>query len=253
MYITTVNSGTITAYSNFTIYPSYDLTLNAPQSTVVTTGTFFLNSSNDVRAIAPSNIFLEAPLVQTSNIFNTDTISTYSLAVFGPQTLTVNGVANLTQVNLSSINGQAYLAGNYVCVGKLTANETINMMTDTVLPFAVDIDPNGWLVNPGSNIARFQPTLNGYYNITFQALWARTFASGADIIKMNKNGTSVIATAQAEIGSNADNSLITTKIVNLNGTSDYIDFTAYTDAFTQDVLYAGSDSPGTFFSAFYIH
>jgi hypothetical protein len=227
--------------------------LNAPQSTVVTTGAFYLNSSNDVRAIAPSNIFFDTPLVQTSNIFNTDTISTYSLAVFGPQTLTVNGVANLTQVNLSSINGQAF-SGNYVCVGKLTANETIPATTDTVLPFAVDIDPNGWLVNPASNIARFQPTLNGYYNITFQALWARSFGGGGDIIAIRKNGSSQIATAQSEVASNADNSLTTTKIVNLNGSSDYVDFVTYTDVTpSQDVLYAGSDSPGTFFSAFYIH
>jgi hypothetical protein len=229
-----------------------DATINA-NSTIINTNAFHLTSSNDARFVITSNAIFDAEQATFSNIYCYNTISTYSMAVYGPQTLTVNGVANLTQVNLSSINGKAF-SGTYVCVGKLSADEIIPANTDTVIPFLVDIDPNGWIQNAGTNTARFQPTLDGYYNITFQVWWEQAIGSGQDNIQIKRNGNA-LTIAQSEIPANTGNTQITSRVISLNGTSDYIEFSAYTDASGgQRVKYGDtSDSPGTFFSAFYIH
>jgi hypothetical protein len=179
----------------------------------VNTGAFYLSSSNDVRIVAPSNVYFDTP-------------------------------------NLN-INGTLF-PGQYICQGKLSADLIINTQVDTILPFEVDIDPNGWLIDAGSNTAKFQPTIAGYYNLMFQVWWDRDSTVDQDNIQIRKGGNT-IAIAQAEIPHNVGLTLYTAKMAYLNGSNDYIDFTAFSGSvsLTQTILYGGStESPGTFFSAF---
>ncbi len=234
---------------NLAITSLTDATINA-NSTIINTNAFHVTSSNDARFVITSNAIFDSEQATFSNIYCYNTISTYSMAVYGPQTLTVNGVANLTQVGLSSINGTQF-PGTYICQGKLTSNIDIQQTLDTVIPFEVDIDPNGWLVDAGSNTAKFQPTIAGYYTIAFQVWWDRDSTVEQDNIQIRKNGNS-IAIAQSEIPHNTGLTQYTSKIGYLNGSNDYIDFTAYTGtgSLTQTIFYGGStESPGTFFSA----
>jgi hypothetical protein len=78
MGITTGTSGTLDSFSDWNFTSGY--------STIMNANAFYLSSSNDARITAPSKISLETP-----EVFANNGISTYSLTVYGPSTLTVQG------------------------------------------------------------------------------------------------------------------------------------------------------------------
>ncbi len=235
-----------------------DATINA-NSTLITTNAFHLTSSNDARFVITSNVIFDAEQATFSNIFCYSTISTYSMAVYGPNTLVVDGTANFknnvtTQaLFVSSINGGDF-PSRYVCQGILSNNQSIPPSTDTVLPFFADFDSNNWLVNGNTSSAAFQPTIAGYYSITYQVWWNRANGPGQLNIQIRKNGNS-IAISQHEINSTEGLSMNLTRMAYMNGSNDSVDFSVYTATsdLDQTVLYGSiADSPGTYFSAFLI-
>ena len=99
----------------------------------------------------------------------------------------------------------------------------------------------------------FNPTIPGYYSITLAAIWSSAEGSNKYTrIQIIKNGSTIILynenNANTTPGINVSQG--DTKVVYLNGTSDSLTFTAYTNDFTPDTILQGSsEGSGTWFSA----
>jgi hypothetical protein len=84
MYINSANDIYIAAYSNLALNPTNDIILSTTTSTIVDTNAFFITSSND--SYIKGNLTL-------NNLMCYSTISTYTLAVYGSNTLVVDGTS----------------------------------------------------------------------------------------------------------------------------------------------------------------
>jgi len=128
-------------------------------------------------------------------------------------------------------------ASNYVmrAVKNGTA-QTITSNADAVVTLIDDFDPQGWFA---SN--KFQPTIAGYYNIDVSVWWnAGAITTNQTNIQLRKNGTTQLAIDQAQIATGAGYGQTLSTIVYFNGTSDYIEVTAYTGNTTsQDINGSG--------------
>jgi hypothetical protein len=127
----------------------------------------------------------------------------------------------------------------------LPTNQTIPFGVDTVIQFTDDIDPNNWW---DSSTYRFQPNIAGYYVWHVQVWWQQGVLNGTNQnnIQVRKNGGS-IAITQAPVTSTIGNSQSFSRITQLNGTTDYLDVTAFTGNTTSQVLNGGAN--GTYFYA----
>ena len=102
--------------------------------------------------------------------------------------------------------------------------QTINSNTDTVVTFIDDFDPQGWIT---SN--KFQPTIAGYYNIQVSVWWdAGSITTNQNNIQIRQNGSTQVAIQQNQILTGAGYGQEIDVIVYFNGTTDYIEVTAYT-------------------------
>ena len=151
-------------------------------------------------------------------------------------TLIVDG--NITKPN-------AVAGASYVVRGKKTANQTITSGSDAVITFNTDFDPNGWW-NTSNN--RFSPNIPGYYLINLTIWWAAAaISNNQSNIQFRKNGSG-IAISQDQLLSGSGYTQQISTVIYMNGTTDYIDFTAYTSNTTsQDIQ--GTGSSGSFFDA----
>jgi len=142
-------------------------------------------------------------------------------------------------------------ASDYVSQGKLGGDVNVPESTDYwVIPFGSDFDPQGWLTNAGSggssgsaagytSRARVIPTVAGYYQVSLGVRWAAgTTTSNQDNIQILKNGTTVMLSQNTIPTSTIALSMSATKMVYLNGTTDYLNFTAYSSDSGGQLLYA---------------
>jgi hypothetical protein len=116
-----------------------------------------------------------------------------------------------------------------------------------VIPFVADFDPNSWW---NASTKKFTPLYAGYYEVTLQAWWAvASVTNNQNNIQLRKNGSTFAIDQTQTLSGNAYSQNVT-KLVYLNGSTDYVDFTAYTGNPTSQTLqYGGSSSQGTYFSA----
>jgi hypothetical protein len=137
-------------------------------------------------------------------------------------------------------------ASNYVAQGRLNANQPISSDTDTVIQFIDDFDPNNWY---DSSTYKFTPTIAGYYNINL-GVWLDTpgTASNQANTQARKNGSTFII-SQSPLNTTTGQGLGGSKIVYLNGTTDYVDFTIYQGSGTTKNILKGGAAEGTWFSA----
>jgi hypothetical protein len=140
--------------------------------------------------------------------------------------------------------GGLLTAGNYVIRAvKNGSSQTISNGSDTVVTFVDDFDPQGWF---SSN--KFQPTIAGYYNIQVAVWWeAGSVTNNQTNIQLRKNGSTQIVISQSPITTNVGNSNEINTIVYFNGSTDYVEVTAYTANPTSQNI-SGSAN-GTFFTA----
>jgi hypothetical protein len=118
-------------------------------------------------------------------------------------------------------------------------------MSDTVIQFIDDFDPQNWW---NASTYRFTPTVAGYYEIKLGVWWtASTANTGQNNIQARKNTTTFMI-LQWERTSVNGRGVNGSKLVYLNGSADYVDFTAYTDV-SQSIQVGGSTGPGSWFSA----
>lgn len=134
--------------------------------------------------------------------------------------------------------------GDYVVrASKQDGTQTISNGTDTVVTFADDFDPQGWF---SSN--KFQPTVAGYYSISTSVWWeAGTDSTQQNNIQLRKNGTTQLAISQFPVNLNTGRAMTISTIVYFNGSTDYIEVTAYTgNPTSQNIASSGS---GTYLTA----
>lgn len=138
-------------------------------------------------------------------------------------------------------------ATDYVSTGRLNADQTVTNGTDQAISFIADADPQSWW---NATTKRLTPTVAGYYLISLCGWWAAgTSTTQQSNIQMRKNGNTFFI-GQKTIDSSSGYTLGGTRIVYLNGSSDYVDFTAYTGNTTSQVLqYGTATGSGTSFSA----
>ena len=134
--------------------------------------------------------------------------------------------------------------GNYVAKGvKGGSAQTIPGGVDTVVTFIDDFDPQNWL---SSN--KFQPTVSGYYVINAQVWWdAGSVTNNQTNIQFRKNGTTQISIHQTQILTGAGYAQELDTIEYFNGTTDYIEVTAYTGNTTSQNINGASS--GTWITA----
>ena len=134
---------------------------------------------------------------------------------------------------------------DYVTQGKLNADQSIPTMSDTVIQFIDDFDPQNWW---DASTYRFTPTIAGYYEVKLGVWWtASTANTGQNNIQARKSGTTFMI-LQWERTSVEGRGINGSKLVYLDGSSDYVDFTAYTDV-SQSIQRGTTSGTGTWFSA----
>ena len=146
---------------------------------------------------------------------------------------------------IQGFDGGLLTPGSYV--GKAIKNgtaQTIPNGTDTVVTLVDDFDPNNWFT---SN--QFKPTTAGYYLINAQVWWnAGSVNNNQTNIQLRKNGSTQVAIAQNPIANTTIGYFQSINtILYFNGTSDYIELTAFTgNPTSQDINGA---STGTWLDA----
>jgi hypothetical protein len=160
------------------------------------------------------------------------------------QAIVTNGAG---QLSFSSVSGAGLAASSYIAVGILSTDQTITAGADALISFVDYADTQVWW---DATSKRFTPNIAGYYDINLSA-W---FASGAvsnnqTNLQIRKNGNT-FALSQELINTFIGQSLMLSRMIYLNGTTDYIDFTVYTANTTSQVLQKGTaDGSGTYFTA----
>jgi hypothetical protein len=121
--------------------------------------------------------------------------------------------------------------------------QTITNGSDQVITFIDDFDPQNWWTTN-----KFQPTIAGYYNLQLAVWWdAGSVTNNQSNIQFRKNGTTQVAIQQTQIVTGAGYGQEIDIIAYLNGTTDYIEATAFTGNPTSQNINGASS--GTWFSA----
>ena len=124
---------------------------------------------------------------------------------------------------------------------QLITNQSISAGSDTVVTFNhSDFDPSGWY---NGEFFYFQPTIAGTYQVSYGVNF-ESVASGTGQIntQIRLNGTTVnINQSNLNVGYNQ--TLSGTYLVQMNGTTDTLDLSAYSSAATTILA-----SNGTFFN-----
>ena len=168
----------------------------------------------------------------------------------GSQGIGIQGLSGTQGTQgLQGATGGLLTPTSYISQGRLASDFTVTANTDTLLPFVVDFDPQGWW-NPTTK--RLTPTIAGYYLVDYQVWWAAGASgiTGQNNIQARRNGNTFIVD-QLTINSNNGYTLDGNKAIYMNGSTDYLDFTAYTSNTTSQVIQYGGNTlgQGTFFTA----
>lgn len=135
------------------------------------------------------------------------------------------GISGSLRVTGSGITGSlnGTIGHNYFSQGVINSNISVPAAADTVIPFQDEYDPSNWW---NTSTYRCTPTIAGYYQVSFGA-WLEESQTGSQCnAQVRKNGNTV-AIVQYPTSNAAGQSLAASKIVSLNGTTDYVDFTIY--------------------------
>jgi hypothetical protein len=148
---------------------------------------------------------------------------------------------------LQGLPGIGYVPSDYVVQAILNSDQTVTSGSDQLIQLVDQYDPQNWWSGPPNY--RFTPSIPGYYYVTLNAWWSSgTLSSGQTNLQARINGNSFIL-VQSPITTTMGNSQGDSKLVYMNGTTDYVDCTAYTSNTTSQVLQKGTGfGSGTWFS-----
>jgi hypothetical protein len=208
------------------------------QNVIIEPQTTFGSGSVNTGSLLTDASFLSPDLTFTKGDSSTFDVDMSTLTVVSSSFATTSSYA----VN------HAVITSSYICDGILASNQTFTTGSDTIIAFIDYLDPNGWLT---SN--QFKPTIAGYYNISF-GVWLQNPAISSNQVntQMRKNGNSMIL-SQQPLNNGTGIGLGGSRIIQMNGTTDYIDWTIFQgsgDRSTGTLLQGTANGSGTWFSAF---
>ena len=174
-----------------------------------------------------ANVYIEdAPDSSVTDAISAGYATTYTVSI-------TNSYALYIENGKTYMGGALNAPGTYRCSIGLATNQTINYNEDTVINFTDISDPNNWW---DASAKKFTPTVSGWYHISFQLNFAAASVTNAQCnIQARKNG-STFSIGQMQLLSGSSYSLSCSGMVNLNGTTDYLDFTAYSSNTTSHVI-----------------
>ena len=201
-----------------------------------------IGASGTPTVTSPNNLNLNATQVSISTdlsvggqvVSNIIVGSLYSVGIGTTNPvakLDVRGNANITGV--ATITGNLNAPGNYYVRLGRTSNQTIPVGTDTLIGFSTIVDPNNWY---SGITTRTTPTVAGNYQIQAMLNWQAGTTTNANQsnIQLRKNGNTF---AISIVGIQTfQYSQFICGIASMNGTTDYIEFTAYTSNATSQTV-----------------
>lgn len=135
---------------------------------------------------------------------------------------------------------------NYVVEAVLTTNQALtSASTDTVIAFTSLADPQSWFNN---TTHRFQPNIAGYYYLSINTWWTSLNTTNQSNVQIRKNGNAELILVRTPDASNGY-FISGGRAVYLNGSTDYIDCSAWSSVTTQSLQNGNSEGEGTNFSA----
>jgi len=144
----------------------------------------------------------------------------------------------------------APIANTYICNGYLIEDQTFPTGSDEIIRFESLDDPNGWITSH-----QFIPTVAGYYHIDFGVWLANPGATTNQVnVQVRKNGSTYMI-LQQPLNNSVGQSLAGSKLIYLDGSTDYLDFTVFQSigsSATGTILQGTPDGSGTWFSAFLV-
>jgi hypothetical protein len=157
------------------------------------------------------------------------------------------GTISITGITAGSGGATGLTPSDYVVQGKLSANQSISANTDVIIQFVDDFDPQNWW---NASTYQLTPTIAGYYNI-FVGVWLDNpgVTNNQANIQVRKNGNSFVI-VQNPLNNVTGQAFEASKIVYLNGTTDYIEFTIFQGSTgSVNILQGTANGSGTWFSA----
>ena len=156
------------------------------------------------------------------------------------------------QSTIDGLGSAGYLstvATSYVCQGRLAGDQSITPATDNIITFISDFDPQNWY---NALTYRFTPNIAGYYFMSLGVWWSAGSSEDQDNVQMRKNGDTFMI-LQTPIPTVSGMSVSGSKLIYLNGVTDYVEFTAFSgNATAQSLQYATAAGAGTWFSAYLV-
>lgn len=142
--------------------------------------------------------------------------------------------------------GIGYYAGNYVSQGYLSPTTQTIPNSDTTIQFVAEFDPQSWF-NAGTR--RVTPTIAGYYYVSLGAWWS---PGATGTVQQNVQALKTVNTfliLQSPVQTGNGFSQTGSKVEYLNGTTDYVTFSAYSDNAGGGLLKQGNTiGSGTYYS-----
>jgi hypothetical protein len=152
--------------------------------------------------------------------------NTYTVAI-------TNSYALYVESGRTYMGGALDAPGSYRCSIGLATDQTIAANGDTTPNFTSISDPNSWW---NATTKRLTPTISGWYFVNYQVNWeAASITNNQCNIQMRKNA-GTFSIGQMQLLSGNAYSMSCSGMVNLNGSTDYLDFTVYTSNTTSQVL-----------------
>ena len=162
----------------------------------------------------------------------------------------IDGIATTTWTgfgtNLIELRNQPRNNAVSVFGGVLNSGSSITANSNVIIPFIIDFDPQNWII---SN--QFRPTVSGYYVITVNVWWQAGTTTGYQTnTKIIKNGSLYMAIYQSDSQSLTGYFEGGTKMIYMNGTTDYIYFTVTTTNTSGGIIQQGNaQGAGSYFTA----
>jgi hypothetical protein len=155
-------------------------------------------------------------------------------------------------VTASYAETSALINNAYFAQGILNATQGIPDSSDTVIQFVDQFDPQGWW---DGNKYEFLPNIAGYYTVSLGVTLENTSNdTGYVQIQILKNDNTIEMQCRQPLNKTSDSSLFGSKIIYLDGNTDYLEFIVYqSSGGTFNILKGpGGQSPDTWFSATYM-
>lgn len=199
-----------------------------------------LFSVNDIAGLPIIEAFDDNTVVMGAYNRNDFVLTGNSLGLGG---LPNTGTTKLYVSGNTTISGNLNALGNYYVKLARFSDQTVTQGADAVIQFSGVADPNNWY---NSGTYRTTPTVAGNYAINLAVVWRKGVIAPTDQTNIQiRKGVTTIALAQEPVHSGMNITQNAFAIASLNGTTDYIDTTAYTANTTSQNMIGTADGAWT--------